>query len=100
MSIPRRLLIYIRRRVRAIALSFLFEPNREETLDKFEAAVNPLMQSVQDASGVERFKVKIDTETTTQIDIENNTIRGKIYLQPTLTAEFISLDFVVSNTIE
>ena len=96
----RRLLIYIRRRVRAIALGFLFEPNREETLVKFEAAVTPLLQSVQENSGVERFKVKIDAETTTQIDVENNTLRGKIYLQPTLTAEFISLDFVVSNTIE
>ena len=29
--------------------------------------------------------------------IENNTIRGKIFLQPTRTVEFISLDFVVTN---
>ena len=39
----------------------------------------------------------IDTTTTTQADVENNTIRGKIFLQPTRTAEFISLDFVVTN---
>jgi hypothetical protein len=95
----RRLLIYIRRRVREIALGFLFEPNRSETLAKFNAAVNPLLESIQANNGVERFKVKIDAETTTQIDVENNTLRGKIYIQPTLTAEFISLDFVVSNTI-
>jgi hypothetical protein len=30
--------------------------------------------------------------------VENNTIRGKIYIQPTRTAEFVALDFVVSNT--
>ena len=48
-------------------------------------------------SGVDRFKVVIDTSTTTQADVENNTIRGKIFLQPTRTAEFISLDFVLSN---
>ena len=95
----RRLLIYIRRRVREIALGFLFEPNREETLAKFQATITPLLTSIQANNGVERFKVKIDTDTTTQIDVENNTLRGKIYIQPTLTAEFISLDFVVSNTI-
>lgn len=95
----RRLLIYIRRTVRAIALTFLFEPNRAETLEKFSALINPFLQSIMDNNGLDRFKVKIDTETTTQIDVENNTLRGKIYVQPAKTAEFISIDFVVSNTI-
>ena len=93
----RRLLIEIRRRVRAIANILLFEPNRTETLDKFSSLVNPVLQSIQDQSGLDRFKVIIDSSTTTQADIENNTIRGKIYVQPTRTAEFISLDFVVTN---
>jgi hypothetical protein len=55
------------------------------------------MQTIQDNGGVDRYKVIIDTTTTTQADIENNTIRGKIYLQPTRTAEFIALDFTVAN---
>jgi len=95
----RRLLIEIRRNVKNIAYGFLFEPNRSETLAKFEAQINPLLQSIQEKSGLDRYKVKIDTETTTQVDVENNTLRGKIYIQPTKTAEFISLDFVVSNTL-
>ena len=93
----RRLLIDVRRKVKNIANSLLFEPNRQETLDKFNALVKPVMQTVQQQQGVDRFKVIIDTTTTTQADVENNTIRGKIYLQPTRTAEFISLDFTVTN---
>jgi len=93
----RRLLIDIRRKVRNIANSLLFEPNREETLERFSALVNPILQRVQTLSGVERYKVVIDTSTTTQADVENNTIRGKIYLQPTRTVEFVALDFVVTN---
>jgi len=93
----RRLLISLRRSVRAVANSLLFEPNREETLERFSSLVNPILQSVQDRSGVDRFKVVIDTSTTTQTDVENNTLRGKIFLQPTRTAEFIALDFVVTN---
>lgn len=93
----RRLLIDVRRKVRSVANSLLFEPNRTETLEKFSALVNPILQRVQEQSGVDRYKVVIDTTTTTQADIENNTIRGKIFLQPTRTVEFVSLDFVVTN---
>ena len=93
----RRLLINIRRRVRAAALNILFEPNRASTLAAFSQAVNPILQDVQANQGVDRFKVVIDATTTTQADVENNTIRGKIFLQPTRSVEFVSLDFVVSN---
>ena len=93
----RRLLIDIRRKVRAVASGILFEPNRESTLAKFSALVNPIMSRIQAQNGLSRYKVVIDTTTTTQQDVENNTIRGKIFLQPTKSIEFISLDFVVGN---
>ena len=93
----RRLLIEIRREVRKAGNNLLFEPNREETLGRFSAAVNPILQRIQQQQGLDKFKVVIDTTTTTQADIENNTVRGKIFLQPTRTVEFISLDFVVTN---
>ena len=48
-------------------------------------------------SGVDRYKVIIDATTTTQADVENNTLRGKIFIQPTRTAEFVALDFTLTN---
>jgi phage tail sheath protein FI len=93
----RRLLIEIRRLIRDAANQIIFEPNREETLVKFRSLVNPILQNVQDNQGLTRYKVVIDTTTTTQADVENNTIRGKILLQPTKTIEFVALDFVVTN---
>ena len=96
----RRLLIDIRRKVKKIGEQLLFEPNRASTLARFSALVEPIMANVQERRGVTRYKVQIDSSTTTQNDIENNTIRGKIYLQPTKSVEFISLDFVVTNTIQ
>lgn len=95
----RRLLIDIRRQVREIANTIIFEPNRETTLAKFSAAVTPRLQRIQALAGLERFRVIIDSSTTTQADIENNTIRGKIFVQPTKSIEFVSLDFVVTNNI-
>jgi hypothetical protein len=96
----RRLLIDIRRKVKKVGEQLLFEPNRESTLAKFAALVEPIMQRVQARRGVTRYKVQIDSTTTTQNDVETNTIRGKIYLQPAKSVEFISLDFVVANTIQ
>lgn len=93
----RRLLIDLRRKVRNVANTILFEPNRASTLARFSSLVDPILKQIQAQQGVDRYKVKIDTTTTTQADVENNTIRGKIFIQPTRSVEFISLDFVVSN---
>ena len=90
-------MIEIRREVRSIANSLLFEPNRETTLNRFSALVTPVLARIQEQQGVNRFKVKIDATTTTQADVENNTIRGKIYVEPTRTAEVVSIDFVLTN---
>jgi len=96
----RRLLIDIRRKVKSIANRMLFEPNREETLARFSQLVNPVLKKIQDQKGLEKFLVRIDTSTTTQADVQNRTIRGKIFLTPTKTLEFLSVDFVVSNQAE
>jgi len=93
----RRLLIDIRRKVKKVANGILFEPNRAATLARFSGAVQPILARIQAQQGLDRFKVVIDTTTTTQADVENNTVRGKIFLQPTRSVEFISLDFVVTN---
>ena len=95
----RRLLINIRRAVRNISNSLIFEPNRKETLDKFRSRVNPVLEAIKSQGGVSRYKVVIDNTTTTQADIENNTVRGKIYIQPVRVAEFIALDFNITNQI-
>jgi phage tail sheath protein FI len=94
----RRLMIDIRRQVREIADTIMFEQNRETTLAKFSAAVTPRLQRVQALSGLERYKIMIDSSTTTQADVENNTIRGKIFVKPLKALEYASLDFVVGNS--
>jgi phage tail sheath protein FI len=95
----RRLLIAIRRQVREISNSFIFEPNRAETLAKFSAAVVPVLDRIKTLGGLGNFRVTIDTTTTTQADIEANTIRGKVLVQPVKSIEFVSVDFVLANKI-
>jgi len=93
----RRLMIAIRREIRKVASRFIFEPAREATLNSFNQAVQPILQRYQAAGGVEKYKISIDTSTTTQADLDNKTIKGKIFVVPTTAIEFVSLEFVVSN---
>lgn len=96
----RRLLIDIRRQVRDISQTIVFEPNRAATLAQFSAKVTPRLQRIQAQAGLDRFRVVIDSSTTTQADIDNNTIRGKVYVQPVRSIEYVSVDFVVTNNIQ
>jgi len=93
----RRLLITLRRQVRAVSNQIIFEPNTAATLERFNSLVNPILASIRSKGGLDRYKVVIDSTTTTQADINNNTIRGKIFIQPTRSIEFIALSFELSN---
>lgn len=95
----RRLLIELRRRVRKVALRVLFQQNREATLQQFKDLVTPILREIKTQKGVDNFQVDIDTTTTTEADIQNKTIRGKIWVAPTKTLEFVSLDFVLNNNV-
>jgi phage tail sheath protein FI len=93
----RRLMIDLRRQVRDIAQTIMFEPSREATLAKFSSAVKPKLDRIQALAGIDKYKIMIDTSTTTKTDIENNTLRGKIIVKPVKALEYVSLDFVVQN---
>jgi hypothetical protein len=93
----RRLLLSLRRQVRSVANRFIFEPNRESTLARFSSLVEPILANIQTLNGISQYKVQIDTSTTTQQDIENNIVRGKIFIVPINSVEFISIDFEVTK---
>jgi len=56
------------------------------------------MQSVKQNRGLYRFEVVMDESNNTSDIIDRNILKGDIYLQPTKTAEFISIDFNVLPT--
>lgn len=93
----RRMLLTARRQVKKVANRIMFEPNKPDTLAKFAKLVDPILKTIQDQGGVSAYKVAINTDTTTQADIENKIIRGQIYVVPTKTLEFLPLDFVITN---
>ena len=94
----RRLLISLKRYIRQIGQTLVFEPNTQVTWNKFVNQVNPYLESVQQKQGLYAFQVIMDSTNNTPDQIDRNILVGSIYLQPTRVAEFIQLDFNILPT--
>jgi len=94
----RRLLIALKRYIKQIGQTLVFEPNTQVTWNKFLTQVNPYLESVQQRQGLYAFQVIMDTTNNTPDQIDRNIMVGSIYLQPTRVAEFIQLDFNILPT--
>ena len=94
----RRLLIEMKGYIRQIADTIVFEQNTIATRNNFLAQVNPYLESVQQRQGLYAFKVVMDESNNGPDVIDRNQLIGQIYVQPTRTAEFISLDFILLPT--
>lgn len=94
----RRLLLEVRKRIASFAKMSLFEPNDPTTRSALENVIKTYMRRVQELRGVYDFQVQLDDTTTTPDLVDRNIIAGKIFLKPTRTAEFISLEFILMPT--
>jgi phage tail sheath protein FI len=94
----RRLLIALKSYISQVANTLVFEQNSTATRNNFLAQVNPYLENVQQRQGLYAFKVIMDESNNTADVIDRNELIGQIYVQPTKTAEFIYLDFIVTPT--
>jgi phage tail sheath protein FI len=94
----RRLMIELKNYIRQIADTVVFEQNTNATRNAFLAKVTPYLQIIQQKQGLYAFKVVMDDSNNGPDVIDRNQLIGQIYVQPTKTAEFISLDFILLPT--
>jgi hypothetical protein len=94
----RRLLINLKKFVANSSRNLVFEQNTTDLRNQFLNVVNPYMEQVQANSGLSAFRVVMDDTNNTPETIDRNQLIGQIFIQPTRTAEFIVLDFVVQPT--
>jgi len=94
----RRLLINLRKFIASSSRFLVFEQNTSSTRNRFLNIVNPYLEQVQANSGLTAFRVVMDDSNNTPDVVDRNQLVGQIFIQPTRTAEFIVLDFVVQPT--
>jgi len=94
----RRLLIKLKKFIASSSRYLVFEQNTAATRNRFLNIVNPFLESVQANSGLSAFRVVMDDTNNTADVVDRNQLVGQIFIQPTRTAEFIVLDFIVQPT--
>ena len=94
----RRLLINLKNFIGDQANTLVFEQNTITTRNRFLASVNPYLETVVQRQGLYAYRVVMDDTNNTADVIDRNQLVGQIFIQPTKTAEFIVLDFVVQPT--
>ena len=94
----RRLLIRVKKFVASSSRFLVFEQNTSATRNRFLNIVNPYLEQVQANSGLTAFRVVMDDSNNTPDVVDRNQLVGQIFIQPTRTAEFIVLDFVIQPT--
>jgi hypothetical protein len=94
----RRLLIELKSYISQIANTLVFEQNTITTRNNFLTRINPYLESIQQKQGLYAFRVIMDESINTPDVVDRNQLVGQIYIQPSRTAEFINLDFILQPT--
>jgi hypothetical protein len=94
----RRLLLDVKDTIGDFANKLVFEQNTQQTRDRFIRQATPYLESLVQRQGIYAFQIKMDGQLNTSDVIDENKLVGQVFLQPTKTAEFIVLDFVLTPT--
>lgn len=87
----------IKRKIRDISISLTFEGNNLKTWNEFRGQLDPYLTQISADGALDNYKIIMDETTTTEDDINNNTVRGKVYVRIARTAEDFNIDFIVTN---
>lgn len=94
----RWLFIVLRKSIARAAKYSLFEFNDEITRNRFVSMVEPYLREVKARRGLTDFLVVCDSTNNTAQVIDTNRFIGDIYLKPTRSINFITLNFINTPT--
>ena len=97
----RRLFIILEKAIANAAQFSLFEFNDEFTRAQFVSIIEPFLRDVQARRGILDFKVVCDGSNNPPSVVDRNEFRGDIFIKPSRSINFISLNFVaVASGVE
>jgi phage tail sheath protein FI len=94
----RRLFIVLRKSISRAADFTLFELNDEFTRANFVNIVEPFLRDVQGRRGITDFRVVCDESNNTPEVIDRNEFIGSVFVKPSRSINFITLNFVAVRT--
>jgi phage tail sheath protein FI len=94
----RRLFLVLEKAIATAAKFQLFEFNDEFTRAQFRNLVEPFLRDVQGRRGITDFSVVADATNNTGQVIDRNEFVSDIYVKPSRSINFITLNFIATRT--
>lgn len=94
----RRLFIVLEKAIATASKFQLFEQNDAFTRAQFINIVEPFLRDVQTRRGITDFKIVCDDSNNTGQVIDRNEFIADIFIKPTRSINFITLNFVATRT--
>jgi hypothetical protein len=94
----RRLFIVLEKAIATAAKFQLFEQNDAFTRASFRQMIEPFLRDVQSKRGITDYKVVCDETNNTGEIIDRNEFVADIFIKPTRSINFISLNFIATRT--
>jgi hypothetical protein len=94
----RRLFITLEKAISQASKASLFEFNDEFTRAQFRNMVEPFLRDIKGRRGVTDFKVVCDETNNTGNIIDTNRFVADIYIKPSRSINFITLNFIATRT--
>jgi len=94
----RRLMIYMEKSVGNSSRFITFQPNHPQTWRALLRLINPFLQQIKSDGGLYDYRVQCDAETNPPSVQDRNEIVTRVFVKPTKTAEFVEVNFVMTDT--
>ena len=88
-----RLMLYLRKLIKESVIGLVFDPDDTTLKGEFERIVNSILSDIKSKRGFTDFRLKT-SQTAEQMDAHE--LSGKLWVKPTPTLEYISLEFMVT----
>ena len=94
----RRLMIFLKKRIKRIADTILFDQNVQTTFNRFKDRANSVLSDVKSRFGITEYRIVLDETTTTADLVDRNILYAKIFVKPARAIEFIAIDFIITRS--
>lgn len=94
-----RLVKYVTKQAYLISWDYLFEPITLELFADWTSRVESLLNTVKNGYGITDYQVIMDSTINTAETVAKNELNGIIRIRPQEVAEFINIDFTITDTI-
>jgi hypothetical protein len=94
-----RLVKYVTKQVALISWDYLFEPITLDVFTGWTSRVTTLLDNIKSSYGIAAYDVTMDDSINTPETIAANQLNGIIKIKPQEVAEFINIDFTITDTV-